>query len=319
MKMILRVIVQMDFEVLLQQARIAYYKDFEMKKLTTFKIGGKAKYLIYPKNEEELKKIVFFSKECDVDVCILGNCSNVLISDMGFDGAIILTVLMNGFSLEHTKVWCQAGCMLSNIAKICCEEKLTGLEFAVGIPGTVGGAVYMNAGAYGMEIKDVFYQAEVLDENLQVRILTKDDMNFSYRYSCLHDNNYIVLKAFFLLRTCQDNVSPIENARMLNEKRREKQPLNFPSAGSIFKRPEGHYAGKLIEDAGFKGYKIGDAAVSEKHAGFIINYGNAKAEDVVKLIIEIQKRVYEKFGILLEPEIKFVGHFDMQPLKNIER
>ncbi|AZT91616.1 UDP-N-acetylmuramate dehydrogenase [Caldicellulosiruptor changbaiensis] len=301
----------MEFEKGLEKLNIEFSKDKPLKDFTTFKIGGKARYIVFPKSIDELIKIIQLAKENGISWRIVGNCSNVLISDKGFDGAIITTTKMDFFKTEENLIEAECGCMISQVARKACENGLKGLEFAVGIPGTVGGAVYMNAGAYDSEIKDVFECAEVLDENLNILKLGKSDMRFSYRYSRLKEEKLILLKATFRLQYAgEEDVPPIEKANEYNQRRREKQPLQYPSAGSIFKRPPGNFAGKLIEDAGLKGYRVGNACISEKHAGFIVNLGDALAEDVRKLIYHTQKTVYEKFGVLLEPEIEFIGEFE---------
>lgn len=301
----------MEFEKELEKLNIEFLKDKPLKEFTTFKIGGSAKYIIFPKNVDDLINTIKLVKESKINWHIVGNCSNVLVSDRGFDGAIITTIKIDFFKIHENLIEADCGCMISQVARKACESGLKGLEFAVGIPGTVGGAVYMNAGAYDGEIKDVFECAEVLDENLNIIKLEKSDMRFSYRHSRLKEEKLILLKATFRLQYAEkEDVLPIEKANEYNRRRREKQPLQYPSAGSVFKRPPGSFAGKLIQEAGLKGYRIGGACISEKHAGFIINLGDASAEDVRKIIYHTQKTVYEKFGILLEPEIEFIGEFE---------
>lgn len=300
--------VESEFE----SRNIKYLKDETLKDYTTFKIGGKARYIVFPTTTHQLMNALRIVKENNMSWFVVGNCSNVLISDRGFNGTIISTIDINSFSIEDDFIEAECGCLLTTIAKKACEANLKGLEFAVGIPGTVGGAIYMNAGAYGGEIKDVIQKVDVLDDNLNILRLTKDDLRFSYRHSRLQDESLILLKAYFKLQKAFEDCgySAVQKANEYNKRRREKQPLQFPSAGSIFKRPDGSFAGKLIEEAGLKGFRIGDACISEKHAGFIVNMGNASAEDVRKLIYHAQKVVFEKFGILLEPEIKFIGEFE---------
>lgn len=301
----------MRFEKSLEKLNIEFLKDKPLKDFTTFKIGGKARYIVFPKSIDELIKIIELVKENGIEWHIVGNCSNVLVSDKGFDGAIVTTTKMDFFKIEENLIEAECGCMISQVARKACEKGLKGLEFAVGIPGTVGGAVYMNAGAYDGEIKDIFECAEVLDENLNIIKLGKSDMRFSYRHSRLKEEKLILVKATFRLQYAgEGDLLPIEKANEYNQRRREKQPLQYPSAGSIFKRPTGNFAGKLIEEAGLKGYRVGNACISEKHAGFIVNLGDALAEDVRKLIYHTQKTVYEKFGVLLEPEIEFIGEFE---------
>lgn len=301
----------MELEMYLKNSNIEFLKNFPLKEFTTFKIGGKARYILFPKNKEQLTNVLALLKDKAINHVIVGNCSNILVSDKGFDGAIITTVKIDFFKIDGNVIEAECGAMLSQVARKACEAGLKGLEFAVGIPGTVGGAVYMNAGAYDGEIKDVFEWAEVLDDNLNRLKLSKSDIRFSYRHSRLKEERMVLLRAAFCLQyASKEDIPPLQKANEFSKRRREKQPLSYPSAGSVFKRPPNNFAGKLIEDAGLKGYRIGEACISEKHAGFIINLGDAKAEDVRKLIYLAQKTVYEKFGILLEPEIQFIGEFE---------
>jgi UDP-N-acetylmuramate dehydrogenase len=301
----------MEFEMYLKNSGIEFLKDHPLKEFTTFKIGGKARYIVFPKSTKQLIEILTLAKDEAINYIVVGNCSNVLVSDKGYNGAIITTVKIDSFKIDGNLIEAECGAMLSRVAREACEAGLKGLEFAVGIPGTVGGAVYMNAGAYDGEIKDVFERAEVLDENLNPVELGRADMRFSYRNSRLKEEKMVLLRAVFCLKFAdREDISPLQKANEFSKRRREKQPLSYPSAGSVFKRPPNNFAGKLIEDAGLKGYRIGGACISEKHAGFIINLGDAKAEDVRKLIYLAQKSVYEKFGILLEPEIQFIGEFE---------
>ncbi|WAM35978.1 UDP-N-acetylmuramate dehydrogenase [Caldicellulosiruptor acetigenus] len=301
----------MEFEMYLKNSGIEFLKDHPLKEFTTFKIGGKARYIVFPKSTEQLIEILTLAKDEAINYIVVGNCSNVLVSDKGYNGAIITTVKIDSFKIDGNLIEAECGAMLSQVARKACEAGLKGLEFSVGIPGTVGGAVYMNAGAYDGEIKDIFEWAEVLDENLNRLKLSKSDMRFSYRHSRLKEERMVLLRAAFCLKFAdKEDIPPLQKANEFAKRRREKQPLSYPSAGSVFKRPPNNFAGKLIEDAGLKGYRIGGACISEKHAGFIVNVEDAKAEDVRKLIYLAQKTVYEKFGILLEPEIQFIGEFE---------
>ncbi|WP_041737834.1 UDP-N-acetylmuramate dehydrogenase [Caldicellulosiruptor owensensis] len=301
----------MEFELYLKNLNIEFLKDHPLKDFTTFKIGGKARYIVFPRNTKQLVEVLTLAKDEAINYIVVGNCSNVLISDKGFNGAIITTVKIDSFKIDGNLIEADCGAMLSQVARKACEKGLKGLEFAVGIPGTVGGAVYMNAGAYDGEIKDVFEWAEVLDKNLNILKLSKSEMKFSYRHSRLKEEKMVLLRAVFSLEfASKEDISPLQKAIEFSKRRREKQPLSYPSAGSVFKRPPNNFAGKLIEDASLKGYRIGGACISEKHAGFIVNVEDAKAEDVRKLIYLAQKTVYEKFGILLEPEIQFIGEFE---------
>ena len=274
---------------------------------TTFRIGGAAKYFAVPKNEEEIMEAVDFAIVKDLPYYILGKGSNVLFADEGYPGVIIEI----GAGMEKverigdTGIRAQAGVSLSALAAFAAREGLSGLEFAAGIPGTLGGAVTMNAGAYGGEMKDVIVSAKVMDEEGIVRKLSCEELELGYRTSIVQKKQLVVLEAEFLLNP--GTTEEIQNTmKELNAKRREKQPLEYPSAGSTFKRPEGYFAGKLIEDAGLRGYRVGDAQVSEKHCGFVVNRGNATCAEVLQLIEEVQKKVKEQFGVQLEPEVRII-------------
>lgn len=274
---------------------------------TTFRIGGVAKYFAVPKNEEEIMEAVDFAIVKDLPYYILGKGSNVLFPDEGYSGVVIEI----GAGMEKverigdTGIRAQAGLSLSSLAAFAAREGLAGLEFAGGIPGTLGGAVTMNAGAYGGEIKDVIVSAKVMDEDGSVKVLSRDELELGYRTSIVQKNQLIVLEAEFSLQPGETEA--IQNTmKELNAKRREKQPLEYPSAGSTFKRPEGYFAGKLIEDAGLRGYRVGDAQVSEKHCGFVVNRGKATCAEVLQLIEEVQKKVKEQFGVQLEPEVRII-------------
>ena len=274
---------------------------------TTFRIGGAAKYFAVPKNEEEIMEAVDFAIVKDLPYYILGKGSNVLFPDEGYSGVVIEI----GAGMEKverigdTGIRAQAGMSLSSLAAFAAREGLAGLEFAGGIPGTLGGAVTMNAGAYGGEIKDVVVSAKVMDEDGGVKVLSRDELELGYRTSIVQKKQLIVLEAEFSLQPGE--TEGIQNTmKELNAKRREKQPLEYPSAGSTFKRPEGYFAGKLIEDAGLRGYRFGDAQVSEKHCGFVVNRGKATCAEVLQLIEEVQKKVKEQFGVQLEPEVRII-------------
>jgi len=271
----------------------------------SMKAGGNAKYLCFPEIPNELKACIMLMREKDVKTLILGNASNTLFSDEGYDGAVIFTTRLNKVEVFGEKITAECGVPLSSLAMAAAKESLTGLEFSYGIPGTVGGAVYMNAGAYGGEIADCFSEGLFLTPDLQEVVLTRAEMGFSYRKSVLSQNGYILLNAAFALRKGDpDKIrAAMDNFMRL---RREKQPLEYPSCGSAFKRPPNAYAGALIEQCGLKGYAIGGAQVSEKHAGFIINKDNAKANDIIKLIDYVSDTVFEKTGIRLEPEIRII-------------
>lgn len=291
----------------LEQKNITLLKQEPMKKHTSFRIGGNADIYISPKSSEEIQSILFLAKKYDVPVTVMGNGSNLLVSDKGIRGIVIqIGEDMSTILVKGEKITAQAGVLLKTIGEKALQSSLEGFAFAAGIPGSLGGAVCMNAGAYGGEIKDILVEAEVLTEDLQIKKLSTQQLQFSYRHSIIPEKGYIVLSATFLLK--KGNQKEIaQKMTELAQQRREKQPLNFPSAGSIFKRPQGYFAGKLITDAGLKGYSIGDAQVSQKHGGFIVNKGNATCADVLALIEHCQKTVFEKFGVMLETEVKMIG------------
>lgn len=288
----------------------AFLKTMEpMARHTTFRIGGPALWYGAPSDEEELRELLAICRSEPLKPRILGNGSDLLVSDEGCDGLVIS--MKENFSygiFEGTRLRAGAGLLLPKAASMALKEGLSGLEFASGIPGTVGGAAVMNAGAYGSEMKDVMVSMRVMDRDGQVSIIKGREMGFGYRRSCVAQKGYIVLEAEFELKKGE----PSEIKRRMDElglRRREKQPLEYPSAGSTFKRPEGYFAGKLIQDAGFRGYRVGDAQVSEKHCGFVINRGEATAAQVMELCRQIQKKVLEKDGVRLEMEVKRWGKF----------
>lgn len=274
---------------------------------TTFRIGGPARYYAVPENVSQIRESILFSEEKGLPCITIGKGSNILFSDEGYPGVVI--EIGRGMeqmeALEKGRVRAEAGVGLGALAAAAAQRSLAGLEFASGIPGTLGGAVTMNAGAYGGEIKDCIVEASVLDQDGNVRTLSREQLELGYRSSIVQRRQYIVLEAVFELQE-GDREEILARMRELNAKRREKQPLEYASAGSTFTRPEGHFAGKLIQDAGLRGYCVGDAQVSEKHCGFVINRGGAKASDVVQLIEDVQKRVFEMSGIRLEPEVKII-------------
>ena len=280
--------------------------DEDMKKHTTFKAGGKAAFLVTPDSEEKVKGLIRFFNENEIANYIIGNGSNLLVRDEGFDGVILeIGSKLSEVVVNENKITAQAGALLSKTANQAYKSGLSGMEFASGIPGSVGGGVAMDAGAYGGELKDIVETVTMCDENGEEITLTVDEMDFSYRHSIVQDKNYIVLSATFAL-TPKEPEKILETMNDLNQRRRDKQPLEYPSAGSTFKRPEGYFAGKLIQDAGLKGYSVGGACVSEKHSGFIINKGGATATDIITLIGDVQKIVKDKFGVELEPEVKIL-------------
>ena len=280
-----------------------------MKKHITFRVGGPADYFLTPENIEQVQEIVMFLKKNNIPYYIVGNGSNLLVGDLGYRGAIIqIYQKMNQIRTDGEYIYADAGALLSKIAAEALSKELTGFEFASGIPGTLGGAVMMNAGAYGGEIKQVIQEATVLTQEGEIVKRTVDEMELSYRSSIFSKNGDIVLNA--VLKFEKGNKEAIR-ARMdeLKEQRVTKQPLEYPSAGSTFKRPEGYFAGKLIQDAGLRGFQVGGAQVSEKHCGFVINKDHATAADIVSLMEQVSDKVEAQFGVRLEPEVKRLGEF----------
>lgn len=283
--------------------------DEPMKNHTTFKIGGPCDVLIMPNTTEQILNILNLVKENDLAYMVIGNGSNLLVSDQGIRKVIIkLHKNFSKITLDGNKITSQAGATLNEIADFALENKLRGFEFASGIPGDLGGAVTMNAGAYGGEMKDVLESVKVIDKNLNVLDINAKDMNLRYRNSRVQDEGLIVLEAVINLNKGDyDKIKEYQDE--LTFKRESKQPLEYPSAGSTFKRPEGYYAGKLIDDCGLRGYRYKDAMVSEKHCGFVINAGDANCEQVLYVINHVKEVVFEKFGVNLEPEVRIIGEF----------
>ena len=284
------------------------FMEEPMKKHTTFRVGGPADVLVQP-DETALAAILALCRQYHVSYSFIGNGSNLLVGDKGIRGVVIeMTDPMGNIEVDGTKITAQAGAMLSKIANTAASNGLGGMEFAAGIPGSVGGAVVMNAGAYGGEMKDIIERVYVLDENGAQLELDRDALDLGYRHSCIPEKKYIVTKV--VLELVPRNEAEIRSEmKELNEKRAEKQPLQYPSAGSTFKRPEGYFAGKLIMDAGLRGYQVGGAQVSEKHCGFVINKGDATAADICQLMRDVSDKVQAQFGVVLEPEVKMIGEF----------
>ena len=284
-------------------------RDEPMKTHTTFRVGGPADYFVMPETAEEVQRVTELCRTEEVPCYVIGNGSNLLVSDDGYRGVILqIYRSMSGISVQGNIIRAQAGALLSAIAAKACENSLTGFEFAAGIPGTIGGASVMNAGAYGGEMKDVLKSVTVLDSAGQIRRIDRENLEMGYRTSIISREGYITLEAEIELSA--GNPEEIK-ARMddLRTRRVTKQPLEYPSAGSTFKRPEGYFAGKLIQDAGLAGFQVGGAKVSEKHCGFVINTGNATAADIYSLMRQVSAKVEEKFGVALEPEVKRLGVF----------
>ncbi len=284
----------------------AFY-DEPMNRHTSFKIGGSASLFIIPQNDEALAEIVSKCRDEGVRTFILGNGSNMLVSDDGIDAAVILMSRDDSaYSVvSDCVIRADAGASLMRVCRFALNEGLSGLEFAYGIPGSVGGALFMNAGAYGGEIKDVILKAECLTPEGNIVTLSKDEMELGYRKSVFGKNGYIILNAYFILAKKEKELIKSDMDDFLS-RRKSKQPLEYPSAGSVFKRPEGHFAGTLIEECGLKGKTIGGAQVSRKHSGFIINIGSATAKDVMSLVEFIKETVRNQKGVELEPEIRIV-------------
>ena len=291
----------------LKDRKIKYLENEPMSRHTSFHIGGNAECFILPDDERQLIEIIDFCKKENLPVTLIGKGSNLVVGDGGIEGAIICTLNMNCISLsENGNVFAQCGASLASLCTFARDNCLSGLEFAYGIPGSVGGAMFMNAGAYGGEMKDVAVSALCLDGALNTVEIIGEDMCLTYRSSIFKKKNLFILGAYFKLNN--DKKEDI-TARMDDYmgRRKSKQPLEYPSAGSVFKRPEGYFAGALVEQNGFKGFSVGGAQVSEKHAGFIINKGNATCSDVKKLVEIIREKVEKENGVSLQPELIFIG------------
>ncbi len=286
-------------------APLSFKKDFSLKEKCYMRVGGKAKYACFPKDTDQLTEAVRYCREENIRYIIIGNASNTVFTDGGFDGCVIFTGELVQISTQGCRITASCGVSLNQLSRTALEKGLSGLEFAYGIPGTVGGGIYMNAGAYGGQLSDVFEKAVCLDSNGNTVEVTKEDMRLGYRTSALQENGYTLLYADFALKSGdRAEIKRIMDANMAA--RREKQPLEYPSCGSTFKRPEGHFAGALIEQCGLKGFTYGGAQVSEKHAGFIINRDNATAADVLGCIELVRQKVFEQTGVMLEPEIRII-------------
>lgn len=283
-----------------------------MKAYTTFRVGGPAKWMASPQDEQQLRVILQICRESGIPYFILGRGSNLLVSDSGFDGVVVnLRKHFNRIDVdkENKTITAQAGASLPAVSQAALMAGLTGLEFAAGIPGTMGGGLFMNAGAYGGELKQIVTKASVMTKEGWIKTVMAEEMELGHRISCFMKTGEIILSA--AMQLSEEDTEAIK-ARMddFNGRRRDKQPLKYPSAGSTFKRPQGYFAGKLIEDAGLKGFCVGGAKVSEKHAGFVINTGSATAADIWNLCQTIREKVREQFGVELEPEIQLLGRFE---------
>lgn len=284
--------------------------DEPMSQHTTFRIGGPADVFVMPENYEQIREVLRLCKEEKLPFFVLGNGSNLLVSDSGYRGVIIqMDRNMEEIRLDGEEIHACAGALLSSVAVAARNASLTGFEFAGGIPGTIGGAAVMNAGAYGGELKDVLKEVTVMTREGEILTIPTEKMEMGYRTSIIKTAGYLVLEAVISLKK-GDEEAIRATMKDLSERRTEKQPLDYPSAGSTFKRPEGYFAGKLIMDSGLRGYRVGGAQVSEKHCGFVINAGGATAEDVRSLMDHVIRVVREKYGVTLEPEVKFLGDFN---------
>lgn len=284
-----------------------YSEDPVLSGCTSFKIGGKADLFVAPDTEDKLAEILASCKRMGLNVLILGKGSNLLVADGGFRGVVISTSELDKIELiDETTIYCQSGVALSRLCRFALDNSLTGLEFAYGIPGSAGGAAYMNAGAYGGEMKDVLYKCDHVSSDGEKGSFEGDELDLSYRHSVYSKSDKTV-SALYLKLEKGDKTAIKAKMDELMGKRRDKQPLEYPSAGSTFKRPEGYFAGALVEQCGLKGFTVGGAQVSEKHAGFVINIGGATCEDVLGVINHCRKVVFENTGVTLEPEVEIIG------------
>lgn len=289
----------------LSQIRMLFQEP--LSKYTFTETGGPADVLVFPKNKEEVKEVVTYCLEQGHPWLVLGNASNLIVRDGGISGFVIMLTDMKKIVVEGTDLVVEAGAKLIDTSYKAAENQLTGLEFACGIPGSVGGAIYMNAGAYDGEIRETFESAEVILEDGTIRTFRRDEMNFGYRHSVMQERKAIVLSVRFQLKTGDSEAIKTKMAE-LTELRESKQPLEYPSCGSVFKRPIGHFTGKLIQDAGMQGLVWGGAQISEKHAGFIVNINHATATDYTELIAHIQEVIFEKYQVKLETEVRVIGN-----------
>ena len=280
--------------------------DSPMSEHIYFRVGGPADILVTPVNEEQVVNTLKLCREYNVPYFILGNGSNILVKDGGISGVVIKFNKLNKITTEGNCVTAQSGALLKDVSNAALENNLRGFEFACGIPGSIGGAVFMNAGAYDGEMAHVIKSARVIDENCNIKNLTKEELELGYRSSIVMKKGYVVIEATVELES-GEYASIKDKIDDLTNRRESKQPLEYPSAGSTFKRPEGYFAGKLIQDSGLKGFSIGGAAVSEKHSGFVINKGGATAKDVLDVIAHVQKTVKENFDVELHTEVRIIG------------
>lgn len=286
--------------------RLDIKKDELLSKYTFTHTGGPADWLAFPKDVNEVKQLVKFAKSNNLPLTVLGNASNLIVKDGGIEGLVLILTSMKNIGVDGNVVTADAGAAYIDVTKVARDHSLTGLEFAAGIPGSIGGAIFMNAGAYGGETKNVVSGATVMDRDGSIHKLNNKELDFGYRHSSVQDNDQIVLSADFDLKK-GDQKSITAEMDDLNARRAAKQPLDLPSCGSVFKRPTGYYAGKLIHDSGLQGYTSGGVQVSKKHAGFIVNINNGTGTDYINVIHHVQEVVYQKFGVHLETEVRIIG------------
>ncbi|WP_308557264.1 UDP-N-acetylmuramate dehydrogenase [uncultured Lactobacillus sp.] len=290
----------------LKEQGINIKEQIPLSRYTFTKTGGEAEYLAFPKSTEEVEKLVKVTRENKIPLTIIGNASNLIIRDGGIDGLVVILTDLNKIEVKGTKVTADAGARIIDTAFAAAHHGLSGMEFAAGIPGSVGGGVFMNAGAYGGEMQEVVESVYVLTREGEFKTYSNKEMQFSYRHSIVQENGDIVLSATFSLKPA-DKLEVLDHMHYLNALRQYKQPLEYPSCGSVFKRPTGHFVGPMIIKAGLQGKQIGGAQDSIKHAGFIVNKGGATATDYLNLIHLIQKTIKEKFGIDLHTEVRIIG------------
>ena len=283
--------------------------DVPLKDFVTMRVGGPAACVVEPQNEEQIAAIVAAASKAHVPMLVIGNGSNMVISDHGFEGLVLhIGKQFSAVQCENDRIIAQAGALLPVVSRTAAENALTGLEFASGIPGSVGGAAVMNAGAYGGEMQQVVESVRVLADG-EIKTIPVAELDYAYRHSALLEHDWILLSVTFKLSPGEkDAIFALMSD--LNARRREKQPLQYPNSGSFFKRPVGHFAGALIQNAGLKGFSVGGAQVSELHAGFVINTGDACANDIYRLMLHVQRTVEDKFGVHMEPEVRLIGRFD---------
>lgn len=299
-----------EFYNLCDKIGCEYSADALLKDYTSFKIGGKADVMVFPDSVDKFSNVVAYLSVNKISYFVIGKGSNLLVSDNGFRGVVINTCKFDSIELaDETTIVCASGTSLSRLCRFALDNSLSGLEFAFGIPGTAGGAAYMNAGAYGGEMKDVLVSCKHLTANGEIKEFCGEELGLSYRHSSYSDTDNIILSLTLKLRKGEKSEIKAKMDDLIG-RRKDKQPLEYPSAGSTFKRPEGYFAGALIEQCGLKGHTVGGAQVSEKHAGFVINVGNATCKDVVDLIEHCKETVYSAAGVTLEPEVKIIGQED---------